>query len=575
MPPSASPICSFIQNAIRNRSTAGPQPSAAPVAPAIDTLETANANAPSTQPSASITEPTRKHAHSVHIVLTHANRIKMVKWMIEHVTNNGEIGLSSVVISKFPENFRGTPAAKYMRAKRLWDHRHNIMQSVPSPGSCFDPTISSVSSITRAGATRVMKKASAGRGRKRAMWTIALQDDLGQEFSRLRKLGVKFRGPTVQALAKSMIQGSAKDEYHAEMTVESKRKVGAQFVTCNVNIRDLITTRWIQVFFQRYNIVMRAQCGKLQVSDEAQQRIERRVSFFLGTVARQLMSGELKEENVENSDETHFLINCDDGKTFGFRGEEEVRYMDVTSGGEGMTMMVRLTGGRDGRVANPFMIFKNQDRSYPIRGVADDVPGVSYRTGPKGWIDKQVMVQWLREKRHISALPNDSNRVIFMDNCPGHAITDELRQALLEIRTELRFFPANATHLLQPADSFVIQKIKAAWCKRWDDYKMKKLSEDSASGSAFSKSGKLVNPGKRFFLQLAANAVRDVNKQVDSEGMNFARKAMVRCGLAKQANGLWEVRQLFPHLQNIVQKHRENFDGVDPDSVKGIAEHDN
>lgn len=127
------------------------------------------------------------------------------------------------------------------------------------------------------------------------------------------------------------------------------------------------------------------------------------------------------------------------------------------------------------------MIFKYQDRSYPIRGVPDDLPGVSYRTGPKGWIDKQVMVQWLRERRNICSLPNGEHRVIFMDNCPGHAITDELRQALLEIKTELRFFPANATHLLQPADSFVIQKIKAAWCKRWDDYKMKKLAQESTS----------------------------------------------------------------------------------------------
>lgn len=64
------------------------------------------------------------------------------------------------------------------------------------------------------------------------------------------------------------------------------------------------------------------------------------------------------EENVENSDATNFLINCDDGKKFGFRAQEEVRYMDVTSGGEGINLMVRLTDGPHGTVENPFMRLK-------------------------------------------------------------------------------------------------------------------------------------------------------------------------------------------------------------------------
>eukprot|EP00171_Calliarthron_tuberculosum_P003820 IDg3820t1 len=45
-----------------------------------------------------------------------------------------------------------------------------------------------------------------------------------------------------------------------------------------------------------------------------------------------------------------------------------------------MTMVVRLSGGRDARIEEPFFIFKNKDRSYPIRGVPDNVDGISYRT---------------------------------------------------------------------------------------------------------------------------------------------------------------------------------------------------
>lgn len=155
-----------------------------------------------------------------------------------------------------------------------------------------------------------------------------------------------------------------------------------------------------------------------------------------------------------------------------------------------------------------------------------------------------------------------------MDNCPGHTIADEMRLALLKIKTDLRFYPANATHLLQPADSFVIQKRKKVWCKRPDDHKMKQLSEERTSALVFSKSGKLVDRGKIFFLQLAANTVRDVNNQVHSDGMNFARKAMVRCGLEKKMNGLWEVQQLLPYLQNIVKNTKRTSMGLIPTASK-------
>ena len=50
-------------------------------------------------------------------------------------------------------------------------------------------------------------------------------------------------------------------------------------------------------------------------------------------------------------------------------------------------------------------------------------------------------------------------------------------------------------------------------------------------------SGKLQNPGKWFFLQLVADSVRGVNLQRDANGLTFARKAMIRCGLALDVTG--------------------------------------
>lgn len=39
--------------------------------------------------------------------------------------------------------------------------------------------------------------------------------------------------------------------------------------------------------------------------------------------------------------------------------------------------------------------------------------------------------------------------------------------------------------------------------------------------------GKLPNPGKRFLLRLAADSVRNVDRQSDEIGMTYARKAMI------------------------------------------------
>ena len=400
-----------------------------------------------------------------------------------------------------------------------------------------------------------MAKARAGRGCKQDSWTTALHEALLDEFERLRKLGMKFNVRTLTMLAKNLITNSSTTELHASLTAGTQNKP----------IVVLVNSAWTRRFIEKHGIVLRRQTGKLMLLPEANLLIERRVAFFLGRLARDFQSGVLSDEVVENADETHFVFNQDDGKTLGFRGECDIKYADVTSGGEGMTMMVRITGGERSIIANPFIIFKNKDSKYPIRGIPDDVPGVCYRTGPKGSISKKVMLEWVKEDRILPRLPANQKRILFMDNCSSHGLTPELQAALESKRTEIRFLPANATHLLQPADSFVIQKIKEKWSERWEKHKFQKLLQIATEGTE-PRNGALPNPGKIYFLKLAADAVRDVNRIRDDEGLTYARKAMIRCGFAKQANGLWEVRQLFPHLQNIIEKHRECFDGLDPDA---------
>jgi DDE superfamily endonuclease len=247
----------------------------------------------------------------------------------------------------------------------------------------------------------------------------------------------------------------------------------------------------------------------------------------------------------------------DNGKTLGFRGDDNVKYADVVSAGVGMTMVVRLTGGPHATICPPFMIFQNDNCSYPIRGVPDDVPGVSYRTAKKGFMTREVWLQWLQERR-AQATIRSQRRVVFVDNVSSHDLESEgVKNQLSRLNASFRFLVANATDKIQPCDSYVISKIKDSWMAHWESYKLDAIKK----GMWQDVSGAIKNPGKRFFLKLAATAVQEVNSCRDSQGLTYARKAMIRCGLSLDVTGQWHIEQLNPDLQNIIKNHRNHFDG--------------
>jgi hypothetical protein len=75
----------------------------------------------------------------------------------------------------------------------------------------------------------------------------------------------------------------------------------------------------------------------------------------------------------------HFVVNLDNGHTLGFWGDTIVTYAEVVSGGDSMIMVVRISGGQRSMIEAPMLIFTNAHRSYPIRGLEDTIPGVTYR----------------------------------------------------------------------------------------------------------------------------------------------------------------------------------------------------
>ena len=128
----------------------------------------------------------------------------------------------------------------------------------------------------------------------------------------------------------------------------------------------------------------------------------------------------------------------------------------------------------------------------------DSVPGVCYRSQPNGWVDRRVFGEWLSEPRAIFALFT-GKKVLRVENCSGHIFTNETSRLFARINTSRRKLPANATNLVQPADTFVIAKIKDAWRRVWDRFEMEMIEKGEWMPGLEGSSGKLRNPGKSFF----------------------------------------------------------------------------
>ena len=297
---------------------------------------------------------------------------------------------------------------------------------------------------------------------------------------------------------------------------------------------------------------------------EKELQIEWATVYHLGLLQRGFGTRIFDENLMENVDETHFAVNLDNGRTFGFRDDTTIKYPEVVSGGESMTMVIRISGGRRSMIEAPMLIFTNSSSNYPIRGLEDNIPGFCYRTGSKGWMDQALFAEFFVDPQAFQADIHGRQKLVWVDNCTGHNITPRLT-AILEARhTALKYLPPCSTHLCQPADTFIILKVKDAWTRRWEAKKTELITTGAWQNNPRADgqwSGKLTNPGKRFFLQLAADSVQDVNQQLDCDNMTYARKAMIRSGLALNVDGTWNVHQLFLHLQELLAKHEPYFLG--------------
>lgn len=176
------------------------------------------------------------------------------------------------------------------------------------------------------------------------------------QFDRLRKLGVKFNLETLPNAGAAYCGTKWKGIL--------SRWDGTPW-NADFNFGK-ITACCVQSFGERFKILSSALTGKLQLSQKKEEFLKKTESPHLGQKRRPFFRIELQDEDVQNADETHFVMNVDNGRTLDFKGDEFVKSGDVVSGREGMTPVVRLSGGRHARTEPDLSCFKSKDRNYNI-----------------------------------------------------------------------------------------------------------------------------------------------------------------------------------------------------------------
>jgi hypothetical protein len=237
--------------------------------------------------------------------------------MVEEEKTTGTKGLLAKTVRHFHSVFRAydelTRKAAMMRVSRWWKAKLND-----------GPKNKILTRRTRDERKQMHAKAFRGRGRKRADWVIALYSDLYDEFHELRRLGVKFSASVLRQVAHQLLKQGSNDTIHGTGLLDPVSK------KC-MNV--LVNSSWIEWFQVAHGLTVRLSTGKGMLSPDTTKDMHHAVARHLCELKRQFDSRLLDEAAVANGDETHVMVNMDNGRCLAAIGDADVKYADVVSCG--------------------------------------------------------------------------------------------------------------------------------------------------------------------------------------------------------------------------------------------------
>jgi len=94
-------------------------------------------------------------------------------------------------------------------------------------------------------------------------------------------------------------------------------------------------------------------------------------------------------------------------------------------------------------------------------------------------MDQTILPEYFLKPRAYQVDLHQCMKIIWLDNCSGYIVTSRLAAVLATKNTVFKFLPPCSTHLCQPADKFLISKIKDAWRRRWEAKKFELIQQNA------------------------------------------------------------------------------------------------
>ena len=136
-----------------------------------------------------------------------------------------------------------------------------------------------------------------------------------------------------------------------------------------------------------HNLVIRVQCCSKLRNTVWGEYYDRCIAHYLGEVSN-LFEERLDDNLIFNLDETHLILDTDDGRSIGILGDKSVNYVELCGRSEGFSVFPVVRARVHACIESVFVVIRHVNESHPILGVPDDMERVSYRSGKGSWIDR-------------------------------------------------------------------------------------------------------------------------------------------------------------------------------------------
>ena len=335
--------------------------------------------------------------------------------------------------------------------------------------------------------------------------------------------------------------------------VKEKRQEGCAISTTSLRLKAKTIAKaagneefkasqgWAYRFMGRHGLSVRR---RTHLSQRLPDDIEAKTRSFQRFVIKKRKAYDYPLASIGNADQTPLTFDLPRQTTVAVKGSKTINVSSTGHEKDRFTVMLSCTA--DGRKLPPYVVFKR--KTMPKEKLPN---GVIVRVHPKGWMNEELVDDWLRcvWGRRVAGLTRRRSLLV-LDAFRCHK-TEGVKETMRKMNTDLAIIPGGMTSLLQPLDVSMNKPFKDGFRRRWTDWMM--------SGEyTFTKGGRQRKADLPTICSWILGAWEEISPDI-------VRRSFLKCCISNQMDGteddiIWE-----DELQEEEAATQEDPDSEDED----------